>query len=276
MAKPLTYKIDPNTQVRLSDYPTDATGGLDKDQAEQEMAPLLEELNELQYLMWGAQTHALLAVVQGLDGSGKDGILNHVFSAIDPPGLKVASFKVPTPEERAHDFLWRIHAAAPGRGIVGVYNRSHYEEVLVVRVEQLASAAHLEAAYGLINDYERLLTTTGTLIAKFYLHLSKEEQKQRLLDREKEISKAWKLNPADWETRRQWEAYIEAYEIALSRCSPDHAPWYVVPADRKWAARLGIARALVETLRPHRQGWIDKLTAMQHEKLEELAKVEKE
>jgi PPK2 family polyphosphate:nucleotide phosphotransferase len=276
MAESLVYKIEPGAQVRLGDYPTDATGGLDKDEAEQEMPALLEELNELQYLMWGAQTHALLAVLQGLDAAGKDGVLNHVFSAIDPPGLKVASFKVPTPEERAHDFLWRIHTAAPGKGIVGVYNRSHYEEVLVVRVDRLAPPAHIEAAYGLINDYEHLLTTTGTLVVKFYLHLSKEEQKQRLLDREEEISKAWKLNPDDWATRRKWNAYIEAYETAISRCSTAHAPWYVVPADRKWAARLGIARVLVETLRTQRQGWIDKLTALQQEQLGELKKVTKE
>jgi PPK2 family polyphosphate:nucleotide phosphotransferase len=276
MAHDLAYKIEPGSKVHLKDYPTDAKGGLDKEEAEAQMGPLLEELNELQYLMWGAQQHALLAVLQGLDAAGKDGIINHVFSGIDPAGLRITSFKVPTAEEAAHDFLWRIHNAAPGKGIVGVYNRSQYEEVLVVRVHALAPPEHIEAAYDLINNYEHLLTTTGTLVAKFYLHVSKEEQKERLLAREKELSKAWKLNPGDWAERRYWDDYLAAYEDAFERCSTADAPWYIIPADRKWVARLAVAQVLVKTLRPHRQGWIDKLTALQAKMLEELAPVEKE
>ena len=270
----LAYKIAPDTRVQLADYPTDATGGLDKEHGLQQIAPLLEELNTLQSLMWGAQTHALLVVLQGRDAAGKDGLINHVFSQINPQGLQTTAFKPPTAAEAAHDFLWRIHVAAPAKGIVRVYNRSH--EVLVVRVHHLAPPAHVEAAYGLINDYERLLTTTGTLVVKCYLHLSKGEQKKRLLAREGDVSKAWKLNPGDWAERPLWDAYTAAYEAALARCSPAAAPWYVIPADHKWATHLGLARVLVETLRPYRQGWVDRLTALQEERLAALAKVEKE
>ncbi len=275
MAQKLAYKIDPDSKVRLKDYPTDGNGGLQKDDAPQQLAPLLAELTELQYLMWGAQTHALLVIIQGRDAAGKDGLINNVLSAINPQGLQIASFKVPTAQEAAHDFLWRVHAAAPPRGIIGVYNRSHYEEVLVVRVHKLAPAEHIEAAYGLINDYEHLLTTTNTIVVKFYLHLSKDEQKDRLLAREKDPSKAWKLNPGDWAERTFWDEYTAAYEEALSRCSPAHAPWYVLPADRKWASHLGMAQVLADTLRPYRDGWLSKLTALQQKMLAELAKVDK-
>jgi PPK2 family polyphosphate:nucleotide phosphotransferase len=276
MTETLAQKIAPDSKVRLADYPTDATGGLDKDTAAQQMAPLLTELEELQYLMWGAQTHALLLVLQGRDAAGKDGIINHVLHAVDPQGLKITDFKVPTAEEAAHDFIWRVHAAAPAKGIIGVYNRSHYEQVLVVKVHKLAPPEQIEAAYGLINDYERLLTSTNTLIVKCYLHLSKDEQKQRLLDREQDVSKAWKLNPGDWDERRYWDDYTAAYEAALARCSPTSAPWYVVPADHKWAAHLAIAQVLVDTLRPYRQDWLNRLTSLQQKMLEQLAKVEKE
>jgi PPK2 family polyphosphate:nucleotide phosphotransferase len=275
MTQSLAYPIAPESTVHLADYPTDAKGGLDKDTGQQQMAPLLAELEELQYLMWGAQTHALLVVIQGRDGAGKDSVINHVLSAIDPQGLKITGFKVPSAEEAAHDFLWRVHAAAPGRGIVGVYNRSHYEQVLVVKVHALAPSEQIEAAYGLINDYERLLTSTNTLVVKCYLHLSKDEQKQRLLDREKDVSKAWKLNPGDWDERRYWDDYTAAYEAALTRCNPPSAPWYVVPADHKWAAHLAIAQVLTDTLRPYKQGWLDNLTTLQQKMLGELAKVKK-
>ncbi len=276
MAHKLTYKIDPDSKVRLKDYPTDANGGLQKDDAPQQLAPLLAELTELQALMWGAQTHAMLVVIQGRDAAGKDGLINSVLSAINPQGLEITSFKVPTAPEAAHDFLWRVHAAAPPRGIIGVYNRSHYEEVLVVRVHKLAPPEHIEAAYGLINDYEHLLTAANTIVVKFYLHLSKDEQKQRLLAREKDATKAWKLNPGDWAERALWDDYTAAYEEALSRCSPAHAPWYVVPADRKWASHLGVAQVLADTLRPYRKDWLAKLAALQQKMLGELAKVDKQ
>jgi PPK2 family polyphosphate:nucleotide phosphotransferase len=275
MADPLAHKIPPRTRVHLRDYPTDGDGGLDKKEGEAQLAPLLEELEELQELMWGAQTHALLAVLQGRDAAGKDGVINHVLNAIDPQGLQVTAFKAPSEEEADHDFLWRIHSAVPRKGVVGVFNRSQYEQVLVVRVHELASPAQIEAAYDQINHFERLLTETGTVVVKFYLHLSRDEQRERLLAREKEVGKAWKLNLGDWAERPYWDAYTQAYEEAMSRCSTDYAPWYVIPADRKWAAHLAVAQVLVETLRPHRQGWIDKLTALQKKMLAELAKVDK-
>ncbi|HET7078284.1 MAG TPA: PPK2 family polyphosphate kinase [Chloroflexia bacterium] len=275
MADPLAHKIPPRTRVHLRDYPTDGDGGLDKKEGEAQLAPLLEELEELQELMWGAQTHALLAVLQGRDAAGKDGVINHVLNAIDPQGLQVTAFKAPSEEEADHDFLWRIHSAVPRKGVVGVFNRSQYEQVLVVRVHELAPPAQIEAAYDQINHFERLLTETGTVVVKFYLHLSRDEQRERLLAREKEVGKAWKLNLGDWAERPYWDAHTQAYEEAMSRCSTDYAPWYVIPADRKWAAHLAVAQVLVDTLRPYRQGWVDKLTALQKKMLTELAKVDK-
>ena len=275
MTKALAQRIPPGAAVRLKDYATDATGDLDKAAGEEQLAALSVELRELQELMWGAQTHALLVVLQGRDAAGKDGVINYVFDAINPQGLQVTAFKQPTEEEAAHDFLWRIHAAAPRKGIVGVANRSQYEQVLVVRVHQLAPADQIEAAYDQINDYERLLTATGTIVVKFYLHLSRDEQRKRLLARETDPAKAWKLNPGDWAERDLWDAYTAAYEKALGRCSPDHAPWYVVPADHKWAARLAVAQVVVAALRPYRPGWEAQLETLQKKMLAELKDVER-
>lgn len=274
MSDRLATRLDPDSRVNLKDFPTEVER-LDKDAGRKKLAPLREELNTLQELMWGARTHALLVVLQGRDAAGKDGLINHVFSSINPQGLQVTSFKVPTEEEAAHDFLWRVHAAAPRKGMIGVYNRSHYEEVLVVRVHKLAPAEHIEAAYSRINDYERLLTGTGTLVIKCYLHMSKKEQKERLLAREAEVSKAWKLNPGDWAERHSWDDYTAAYEEAIARCNPVHAPWYIIPADQKWGAHLAVAQVLVETLRPYRQGWLDQLVVLQQEMLGQLADVDK-
>ena len=269
----LAIKVAPATRVHLADLPTDSTGGLDKDDGEKALAPLCDELNELQALMWGAGTHALLCVLQGRDASGKDGVINHVLNAVNPQGLAITSFKVPTPDEAARDFLWRVHAAVPPKGVLGVFNRSHYEQVLVVRVHNLAPPEQIEAAYEQINDFERLLTSTGTLVVKFYLHLSKQEQAERLRAREKDLVKAWKLNPDDWAERQFWDAYTEAYDVALTRCSPANAPWYVVPADHKWAAHLAVARVLCDTLRPYRDTWRAALKAVQATQLAALAKV---
>ena len=271
--EPLAIKIAPATRVHLADLPTAGTGGLDKDDGAQALAPLCEELNELQALMWGAGTHALLCVLQGRDASGKDGVINHVLNAVNPQGLAITSFKVPTPPEAARDFLWRVHAAVPPKGVLGVFNRSHYEQVLVVRVHNLAPPAQIEAAYEQINDFERLLTSTGTLVVKFHLHISKQEQAERLREREEELTKAWKLNPDDWAERQYWDAYTDAYDAALTRCSPANAPWYVVPADHKWAAHLAVARVLRDTLRPYRDTWRAALKAVQETQLAALAKV---
>ncbi len=276
MVKPLARKIEPNRRVSLADYATDADGGLDRADCEAQLVPLLTELGELQALMWGARTHALLVVLQGRDAAGKDSLINHVISAINPQGVQITDFKVPTPDEAAHDFLWRIHQAAPAKGMIGVYNRSHYEQVLVVRVHKLVPSEQIEAAYDQINAYEQLLTATGTLLVKCYLHLGRDEQRKRLLARETDIIKAWKLNPGDWAERAYWADYTVAYEEVLQRCSPAHAPWYILPADHKWAAHLALAQVLVETLRPYRQGWVDKLTALQTTMLAALSRVDKQ
>ena len=277
MAKPknLARKVEPHEPIDLDTLPTDADGGMSKHDGAEALEPLLQELDELQGLMWGAQTHAMLVVLQGRDAAGKDGTIRRVLGAVNPQGLDIASFKVPTPEEAARDFLWRAHAAAPRKGVIGVYNRSHYEEVLVVRVHRLAPELHVEQAYGLINDYERLLTGTGTIVVKLFLHLSRDEQRKRLLEREEDASKAWKLSPGDWAEREHWDAYTKAYAEALSRCSKSDAPWYVVPADRKWAAHLAAAQVMVEALRPFRKGWIGALESLQARSLDELSRIEK-
>jgi PPK2 family polyphosphate:nucleotide phosphotransferase len=275
MTELLAQRIAPGAAVRLDESATDATGGLDKDAGAEQLAALGAELRELQELMWGAQSHAMLAVLQGRDAAGKDGVINYVFGAINPQGLDVTAFKEPTEEEAAHDFLWRIHAAAPRKGVVGVANRSQYEQVLVVRVHHLAPADQIEAAYDQINHYERLLTATGTIIVKCYLHLGRDEQRKRLLARETDAVKAWKLNPGDWAERAYWDAYTEAYEKALSRCSPEYAPWFVVPADHKWAARLAVAQVVVAALRPYRAGWEAQMQALQKKMLAELQDVER-
>jgi PPK2 family polyphosphate:nucleotide phosphotransferase len=275
MAHSLARKLSPGKAVHLNDYATDEDGGLNKEQGQAALVPLLEELHDLQELMWGAQTHALLVVLQGRDAAGKDGIMNHVISAINPQGVLTTAFKVPTEDEAAHDFLWRVHKATPAKGVVGVYNRSHYEQVLVVRVHKFAPHDQIEAAYDQINAYEQLLADTGTIVVKCYLHLSEKEQRERLLARETDVTKSWKLNPGDWAERPFWDDYTRAYEDALRRCNTPSTPWYIIPADRKWAAHLAVAQVLVETLRPYRQGWLDDLAALQKKMVGELAAVEK-
>jgi PPK2 family polyphosphate:nucleotide phosphotransferase len=169
------------------------------------------------------------------------------------------SFKTPTKTEMAHDFLWRVHAKAPERGQLGVFNRSHYEDVLVVRVHNLVPEKVWRARYEHINAFERLLTDTGTLLIKCYLHISKAEQEERLLAREQDVTKAWKLSAGDWVERRSWEEYTAAYEDALSECSTKWAPWHIVPADKKWFRNVAVAQLLVEAMRPHKTGWLEHL-----------------
>ncbi len=221
---------------------------------------LSRELGELQELCYAAGSEALLVVLQGMDTSGKDGTIRSVFDAVNPQGVQVASFKVPTPLELAHDFLWRIHQQTPANGMFGIFNRSHYESVLVERVKHLVPEEVWSRRYDQINDFERLLTTSGTIVVKFFLHISKGEQKERLLKREEDAEKSWKLSPNDWIERRSWPAYLAAYQDALNRCATPNAPWYVVAADRKWYRDFVIAEVLIETLRPYRKKWLDSLT----------------
>jgi len=242
------HRVATGAKVRLSDYDPAETGEWKKKAAQEELLGLKKRLNDLQELLYATKKHALLVVLQGMDTSGKDGAIRHVMSAFNPQGCAVASFKVPTREELAHDFLWRVHKVTPPRGMVGIFNRSHYEDVLVVRVDGLAPQEVWACRYDAINAFERLLADNGVIVAKFFLHISKEEQKQRLSDRLNTPHSHWKFKVGDLTARAKWDEYMQAYEDALSRCSSDYAPWYIVPANKKWYRNLVISRILVETL----------------------------
>jgi PPK2 family polyphosphate:nucleotide phosphotransferase len=265
------HKIAPGASVNLSNYDAAANGGMSKQEGVAKLAELSKQLDVLQEQLYAAGTHSVLIVLQGMDTSGKDGAIRSVFDAVDPQGCRVESFKVPTEEELAHDFLWRVHRVTPRKGMIGVFNRSHYEDVLVVRVHGLVPEPVWRARYEQINNFERLLADNSTIIRKFYLHISKGEQEQRLREREEDITKAWKLSAGDWRERQRWDEYTRAYEDALAKCSTDAAPWYVVPADRKWFRNLAIAETLIETLRPYQDDWSAALQKMSSERLAELA-----
>ncbi len=228
---------------------------VDRGESERRLDELARELGELQELCYAAGTEALLVILQGMDTSGKDGTISHVFEHVNPQGAYVASFKVPTHIEASHDFLWRVHERAPGKGMFCIFNRSHYEAVLVERVNNLVPASVWERRYQQINEFESLLASSGTIVVKFFLHISKEEQKERLLKREEDPEKSWKLSASDWLARQQWPDYMAAYQDALNRCSTPDAPWFVVPSDRKWYRNLMVAQALVATLRPYAKRW---------------------
>lgn len=223
-----------------------ADGG--RSAAEKALLDLNERLETLQEALWAEHRHKVLVVLQGMDTSGKDGTIRKVFEGVNPLGVRVAAFKAPTEEELDHDFLWRIHRQVPGRGEMVIFNRSHYEDVLAVRVRQIVPEKVWRARYQQINDFERLLAESGTTILKFFLHISKEEQKERLQARLDTPEKRWKFRRGDLEDRALWAEYTAAYEEALARTSTEHAPWYVVPADRKWYRNLVVATVLVEAL----------------------------
>lgn len=253
------HKIEPGTTVRLADIDTSYDAGLSKDEGEELTKKLGHRLDELDDLHYEAGMNSVLIVLQGRDTSGKDGTIRFLLSHLNAQGCRVAPFKVPTPLELAHDFLWRVHAVTPPKGGMTIFNRSHYEDVLVVRVHSLVPEEVWRKRYAHIDAFERLLADSGTIILKFMLHISPEEQERRLLDREKEVQKAWKLNVGDWKERAYWDDYTAAYEEALSRCSHVHAPWYVVPADKKWFRNLAIAETIVDTLEPYRAAWMERL-----------------
>lgn len=254
-------KVEPGSTLSLGAIDTRAPERIKRDEAEARFAELAMELGELEDLLYAAQRHAVLIVLQGLDTSGKDGTIRKVFREVDPIGCRAVSFKVPTAEELAHDFLWRVHKQTPAKGEMVIFNRSHYEDVLVARVHELVPETVWRTRYDHINAFERLLAESGTIILKFYLHISKEEQEARLLERERDVEKAWKLSAADWIERRSWDAYRVAYEDALMRCSTSWAPWYVVPADQKWFRNLAVAETIVSRLGPLRDGWLNELEA---------------
>jgi PPK2 family polyphosphate:nucleotide phosphotransferase len=249
------------SKVRLHEISTEPPKGTSREDAEKELKDLGEDLFDLQDLLWGARTHSALVVLQGRDTAGKDGAIKHVVGFLNPRGVQVVSFGVPTREEGEHDFLWRIHRHAPRKGEFSIFNRSHYEDVLVVRVHNLAPEGIWKERYGHITDFEELLAEHNTIVIKFFLHISKGEQEKRLRERELDKRKAWKLNPNDWKEREKWDEYTEAYEEAISRTSHKRAPWIMVPSDSKWYRNLVIAQSLVSALRPHKDTWQDKLGA---------------
>jgi PPK2 family polyphosphate:nucleotide phosphotransferase len=245
------YRVKPGQQVKLEDWdPNDKSlTDLDKKDGEEALDELNDELEKLQELLYAGQKHKLLIILQGMDTSGKDGVIRHVFDGVNPQGVRVASFKTPTAEELSHDYLWRIHKQTPRKGEMVIFNRSQYEDVLVVRVHSLVPEAVWKKRYDQINEFERLLAEEGVTILKFYLHIDKKEQKERLQARLDEPDKNWKFNPGDLEERKLWPEYQKAYEDALSKTSTEYAPWYIVPSNRKWYRNLVIGNILVKTLK---------------------------
>lgn len=253
------HRVDGTDKVELRDFDSHADGGLRREDGEGLTRTLVAELVELQELLNAASRQSVLVVLQGRDTSGKDGTIRGVFGPLNSIGCEVASFKAPTKEELAHDFLWRVHKMTPRRGEIVIFNRSHYEDVLVARVHKLVPEDVWRRRFEHINAFERLLADADTLILKFYLHISREEQEGRLRKREQDRTKYWKLSVGDWQEREHWDDYTAAYENVLNRCASKDAPWFVVPADRKWFRNLAVAEAVVEALRPHREGWLQEL-----------------
>lgn len=255
MSSYVTTIADSDKKVHLAELSAEPPEGLTKEDAQQRLEQLGEELFELQELLWGARTHSVLIVLQGMDTAGKDGAIKHVAGYLNPRGVSVYSFGVPTREEQEHDFLWRVHKQVPRKGEWTLFNRSHYEDVLVARVANLVPESLWKERYGHIRDFEELLSEHGTIVCKFFLHISAGEQKKRLLAREQDERAAWKLNVGDWQARKQWDEYQDAYQDALRRCAMESAPWHIVPANAKWFRNLAIAATLVERLRPFKKQW---------------------
>jgi PPK2 family polyphosphate:nucleotide phosphotransferase len=252
----------PGAKVRLAGLSAEPPSGMTREKAEKRFVSLGKELFDLQDAMFGAKVHSVLVVLQGRDGAGKDGSIKHVVGCLNPRGVSVTSFGVPTTEERQHDFLWRVHRHAPRLGEFSIFNRSHYEDVLVVRVHDLAPRTLWKARFDHIRDFERLIAEHGTIVLKYFLHITKAEQRKRLLEREESPEAAWKLNPNDWKERDYWDEYTEAYEEAISRTAAKHAPWIVVPANAKWYRNLVIAESITAALRDHRKAWESRLAEM--------------
>jgi len=242
------WLVKPHTDVRLADCPTSSKQELSHEAAAVQLTCHRERLAKLQEVLYAGQQHALLIVLQGMDTAGKDGTISHIFSGINPQGCDVASFKVPTPLEARHDFLWRCHAKVPARGMIGVFNRSHYEDVLAPRVHKLMSTDTARKHLDEIVRFEGMLAETGTLILKFFLHISRSEQKERLQARLDDPCKHWKFSEADLAERKFWPAYQDAYEDAISRTSRKHAPWFVIPADHKGFRNLEISGIILQAL----------------------------
>ena len=249
-------KVEPGTKVDLKDYDPDFSGKFKNEQETlEELARLKEKLFDLQALMYADNRYALLIVIQAMDAGGKDGLIRNVMATFNPQGCIVMPFKVPSEEERDHDYLWRIHHAIPRRGEIGVFNRSHYEDLLVVRVHGLVPKDVWKQRYDQINDFEKYLVENNVIIRKFYLHISKKEQEERILKRLLDPKKNWKFSAADLKERDHWDDYMEAFEDVLSKCSTKMAPWHIVPADKKWYRNYVVAKVLVDTMEGLNMKW---------------------
>jgi PPK2 family polyphosphate:nucleotide phosphotransferase len=240
--------VKPGEKVDLARFDCGATFGRQKDEAETTLAANLARLTDLQERIYAEAKHAVLIVLQGIDAAGKDGTISVIAGAFNPQGTPVTSFKVPTPEELAHDFLWRVHAAAPGKGEIGIFNRSHYEQVLIVRVHHLEPEATWRRHYGEIRDWERMLTDEGTTILKFFLAIDKEEQRARFQERIDDPTKRWKFKMADIAERKFWDDYTAAFEEMLSETSTDYAPWHLVPSNRNWLRNVAVSEIVADAL----------------------------
>jgi PPK2 family polyphosphate:nucleotide phosphotransferase len=241
-------RVKPGATFRLDDIDPSEAHGHDKESAAAELQKGLDRLTDLQDRLWAEARHPVLVVLQGIDTAGKGGTLKHVMSAFQPAGCTVTSFKVPTVPELAHDYLWRVHSRTPGKGEIGIFDRSHYEDVLVVRVHDIVPKAVWSKRYEHIKAWERMLADEGTTIVKFFLWISPDEQRERLQARLDEPDKRWKFRLGDLEERKRWDDYVAAYEEALERTSTDQAPWYVIPANRKWFRNLAVAEILGDTI----------------------------
>jgi len=254
------HTIELGTEVRLEDHNPDDTGDFDDGddaprKARARLEDLTDELQKLQGLLWADNRFALLIVLQGTDACGKDGTIRRVLSGLSPLGVHVTAFKAPNEEEREHDYLWRVHKVTPRRGEIAIFNRSHYEDVLVPRVHKLVPKTVWKARYDQINDFERMLTENGTVIVKFFLHISKAEQKERFEERLNNPKKYWKFNIGDIDERKRWDDYMRAYEALLTKCNSRWARWTIVPSDKKWYRDLVVGETIVETLKGLKMKW---------------------
>jgi len=270
MAGPFALTLDGTRRVRIAKVDPADTQGIEKDEGLDRLETLGHELSELENLLSYAGTHALLVVLQGRDASGKDGAARKILEFTNIQQAYVQPFKVPTEDERAHDFLWRVHKAVPRRGYMTIFNRSHYEDVLAARVHKIVPESVWKGRFDHINAFERLVVDADVIVLKFYLHISADEQYQRLRAREKDPRTAWKLNPGDWRELPLWDDFTEAYEDVLNRCATRDAPWYLVPADKKWFRNLAVMDRIVRALRPYRKIWLDTLKEMGKSAMKEI------
>lgn len=266
----LIWVNEKRPKFSLADVATTPPKGFDKQTSLDQIPALGARMEELFDLLFFASQHSLLIIFQGMDTAGKDGAIRHILQYSHAQSCKVVGFKVPTSEELAHDFLWRCHKQTPGKGEITIFNRSHYEDVGVVRVHEIVPEKVWRARYAHINNWEELLIDSNTIVLKIFLHISSKEQEERLLEREQDPKAAWKLNAGDWQEREFWNDYQVAYSEAIGRCASEKAPWLVVPADKKWYRNLIVTQAIIKALEPYESGWREKLEAIGAEAKAEL------